>query len=89
MKKQTDQQAIIESFADLGKTEVSETSTSETYETMKAVFKQYSNKYYSQADFVQSLHKSNPFINKMLHKLVADGVITRIKVGKAYAYKAI
>ena len=42
---------------------------------------------FKQADFVQNLQKSNPFINHCLHKLLDSGVIERKGTKRLYYYK--
>ena len=77
---------LIEQFATIGKAEIDE-QNNDTYATMVEVFKSQPTNYFRQIDFVKVLKRSNPFINHQLHKLVADGVITREGTKKQYFYK--
>ena len=78
---------IIARFAEVGSTNIAAIATNATYAQMQAVFVGYPNKYFTQAEFVKILQKSNPFINKQLHKLVENSVVSRSGSARKYSYK--
>ncbi len=78
--------AILEKFAQVGSEEVV-VESNDTLESMKQVFIEYPNKFFTQAEFVKVLSKSNPFINHQLHKLLAEGVIAKQGSKRKYYYK--
>lgn len=58
-----------------------------TYNEIKKIFEKYSEKFFTQRMFVEGLEKSNPYINKLLRKLVEEGVISFRQVGRTKFYK--
>jgi len=79
---------IVEQFEQMGTTEV-HIVQNETVTTMEQVFTKYPNKYFRQSDFVQKLHKSNPFVNHCLHKLLDSKQIERFGTKRLYLYKKV
>ena len=77
---------ILEQFKSAGTTDV-QIVQNETLETMKAVFEQYSDKYFHQKDFVVLLKRSNPFINHQLHALLKAKTIERFGTKRQYSYR--
>ena len=76
---------ILEKFKQVGSTEISNDSELET--TILDIFKEYPTKYITQPDLVKVLNKSNPFVNKILRRLVSNGKISRTKNGNKFYYK--
>ncbi len=87
MTKETNKN-ILSKFEAVGTTEIKEEQDS-IIGTMKAVFESNKSKYFTQKMFCQVLSKSNPFVNKTLHKLMEQGVITRVKNGNKFYYRAV
>lgn len=80
--------SIVDQFSTIGTTEIKESENS-IIGTMRAIFELYPNKYYTQKDFVTHLNRTNPFVNKNLHKLMEQGVIERIKVTNRFHYRLV
>ena len=58
-----------------------------TYNEIKKIFLKYKEKFFTQRMFVEGLEKSNPYINKLLRKLVEEEVISFRQVGRTKFYK--
>lgn len=80
--------SIVDQFSTVGTTEIKESENS-IIGTMRAIFEMYPDKYYTQRDFVEHLNRTNPFVNKNLHKLMAQNVIERIKVTNRFHYRLV
>lgn len=63
------------------------TNSSSTSMEILELFKSHPKTYYTQAELVITWKKSNPAINKLLRKLLEQGVVGRTKVGSKYYYK--
>ncbi len=77
---------ILEAFKNVGVEEIS-TLENDTIEVMRSIFKEYPNKFFTQAMFVTGLKKSNPFINHQLHTLINEAFIKRGGTKRLYHYK--
>ncbi len=78
--------SIVEKIGTLGKTEIV-AQADPTSTVLAEVFKNNPTKYFSQKDFVTSLGKSNPFINKVLQGLMTKNVVERIQSGNRFYYR--
>ncbi len=74
-------------FEQVGSKEITESEDS-IISIMSAVFKQQPATWFTQKDFVTNLNKSNPFVNKTLHKLMEQDKIERVKSGNKFYYRA-
>ncbi len=74
-------------FESVGVTHIEETSV--TKKEIKEIFSKYSEKYFTQKQFVTGLSKSNPYVNKILRSLVSEKFITFRTVGKTKFYKKL
>jgi len=88
MTKQTKEQhsALVQNFAELGRTEIPQVQLGEVEENIENVFVAYPTRYFTQQEFVQVLGKSNARINRALHKLMSSNVCTRIGSKSRYFY---
>ena len=73
-------------FQKMGTTKIEET-TSDTEKEILLVLRENPNKFYTQPDFVEGLGKSNPFVNKILRRLVERKLVHREKSGNKWFYK--
>ncbi len=78
---------LIKKFEKIGSTEIHEDGELET--TILSIFQSYPNNYYTQPDLVKGLGKSNPFVNKILRRLVSNGKLSRVKNGNKFYYKLV
>jgi len=85
---ESNSKVIPEAFSNLGVEEISNVG-SETFDSMIQIFKSYPNKFFTQKDFVKGLNKSNPYVNKILRKLVENKVILKSKGNGRYYYRLI
>jgi len=86
-KNETASNDLLGSFATVG-TEKIEEAQNDTAVAVALVFKTYPNKYFTQKELVKGLNKSNPFINKILHRLIEAKIIVRTKGPGKFFYKA-
>ena len=77
----------IEKFAKVGTTEIVEDNELEV--TILTIFKTYPKQFFTQPQLVKGLNKSNPFINKLLRRLVENKKLTRIRQGNKFYYKLV
>jgi len=85
MEKKNSKSSTIERFATLGTTDI-QTEIGEETATVLAVFVKYPERFYTQKDFVTALGKSNPWINKILNRLVKSNIVTRSRHGNKFQY---
>ena len=78
MESKKSTSSAIERFATLGTTEIRAEVGEDTMNVLN-VFTKYPDRFYTQKDFVQELGKSNPWINKILNRLVTSNIVTRTK----------
>jgi hypothetical protein len=80
----------IERFAKLG-TDKIETTSSASVQGILDIFQHYPDKWFTQKDFVIGLGTSNPWVNKILRKLVDQKKIFKSdqKTGNKYFYKLV
>lgn len=78
---------VITAFEKLGRETVDAAVVSELHETIKGVFQQYPNQWFTQKDFVTVLSRQNGVINGHLRKLVDEAVIERTGSKRQYFYK--
>ena len=76
----------IEKFEQLG-TETIEEETSDLQKELLTIFSKYPTLYFTQPQFVQELHLSNPFVNKTLRKMCDQKIIMRERRCNKYWYK--
>ena len=80
----------IDRFATLG-TDKIEATHSAGVQGILDIFQHYPDKWFTQKDFVVGLPSSNPWVNKILRKLVDDKKIFKSdqKNGNKYFYKLV
>ena len=76
---------ILSKFETVGTKEIKESEESMTG-VMRAIFEKQPTTWFTQKDFVTNLNKSNPFVNKTLHRLIEQNVIRRVKSGYRFFY---
>ena len=59
---------------------------SETEAAMLKVFTAHAGKYFTQRMFVEGLERSNPYINKLLRRLVKAEKLKRVTRGRVHYY---
>ena len=85
MESKKSTSSTIERFANLGQTEIS-IDISENTANVLAVFVKYPDKYFTQKDFVETMNKSNPWINKILRRLTESKIVSRSRNGNKFYY---
>ena len=86
MESKKSTSSAVERFANLGTTEIS-VDISENTANVLAVFVKYPDKFFTQKDFVETMNKSNPWINKILRKLTEAKIVSRSRNGNKFYYR--
>jgi len=86
MESKKSTSSTIERFATLGTTEI-HAEIGENTASVLQVFVKYPERFYTQKDFVTVLGKSNPWINKILNRLVKSNIVTRTRSGNKFQYQ--
>jgi len=71
----------------IGSKTLPQADSSATEAKVRALFKENKELYFSQKELVEEFEKSNPCINKILRKLLAEKVILRKRAASRYYYK--
>ena len=86
MESKKSTSSTIERFAELGVTEIS-VDISENTAAVLAVFVKYPDKFFTQKNFVDTMGKSNPWINKILRRHTESKIIQRSRNGNKFYYQ--
>ncbi len=75
---------LIEKFSKVGTSEIVEDNELEV--TILTIFQTYPKQFFTQPQLVKGLDRSNPFINKILRRLVEKKKLNRVRQGNKFYY---
>ena len=75
--------------SEIGSKDLPEANSEGTEAKIRALFAENKELYFMQKELVAEFEKSNPCINKILRKLLAEKVILRKKAASRFYYKKI